>query len=164
MSQENNSNEEKKTVTIRGIDKKLYEMATETARKTGKTVGEVVNESLRLFFTATGKLGQVADETVSRVYGLKDSLIAGFKEGKGEVQVVSNVDELVVTKDEIASLGKKVAFQNVRRLVLQDLTDEDVENYIAYIINVDELVVPKNVNKLKLLSKGRMIKRVTVAQ
>jgi hypothetical protein len=54
-NQNDGGEEEKKTVTIRGIDKKLYEMATETARKTGKTVGEVVNESLRLFLAATGE-------------------------------------------------------------------------------------------------------------
>ncbi|MGC9105058.1 MAG: hypothetical protein ACP5HQ_01335 [Thermoprotei archaeon] len=153
--------QDKKTVTIRGIDRKLYEMAAETARKTGKTVGEVVNESLRLFFSATGKLSEIADETVAKLAGLKESFESGLRESKGEVQVISNVDEISVRRAELESLGKKVSFQNVKRLVLEDLTDEDIEKYIHSIVNVDEVVVPKGVNRLKLLTKGRLIRKVT---
>jgi hypothetical protein len=160
-NQNDGGEEEKKTVTIRGIDKKLYEMATETARKTGKTVGEVVNESLRLFFVATGKITELADEAAARIAGLKESFESGLKESKGEVQVISNVDELAISRAELESLGKRVSFQNIKRLVLEDLTEDDVEKHVHSIINVDELVVPKGVNKLKVLAKCKLVRKIT---
>lgn len=156
MSQENNEN--KKTITIRGIDEKLYRKLTEIARNSGKTVGEVANQAFRTFL----ELSNTAKQTASSVIESGKSFLEGFKEGMGNFIVISDIDELTVNKEELAEAGKPIIFRNIKRLTLLGVTDVDIANYVQEINNVDELIVPPNINKIKLSQKCRMVRRIVV--
>lgn len=156
MSQENNEN--KKTITIRGIDEKLYRKLTEIARNSGKTVGEVANQAFRIFL----ELSNTAKQTASGVIESGKSFLEGFKEGMGNFIVISDIDELTVNKEELAEAGKPIIFRNIKRLTLLGVTDVDIANYVQEINNVDELIVPPNINKIKLSQKCRMVRRIVV--
>ncbi|MCI2414118.1 MAG: hypothetical protein MPF33_02510 [Candidatus Aramenus sp.] len=160
MSQDSNENkkeEEKKTVTIRGVDQELYNRLNELAKRTGKTVGELTNQAYKIFLGVTDTAKKVAITAVES----GKSLVEGFKE-TAEIVTVSDVDEIEITKDEIRGLDKPVAFRNVKKLVFVGIDDSDLEK-IKEIVGVDEVVIPKGVNKIKLLQKCRMVKRVTQA-
>ncbi|MEM3221778.1 MAG: hypothetical protein QXD56_07500, partial [Saccharolobus sp.] len=86
--------------------------------------------------------------------------IEGFKEGMGDFIVISDIDELTINKEELIEAGKPVLFRNIKRLTLLGITDQEISNNIQEINGVDELIVPPNINKIKLLQKCRMVKRI----
>jgi|ECHvirMinimDraft_2_1075157.scaffolds.fasta_scaffold00687_2 hypothetical protein len=154
MSQE--SGGEEKPRTIRGIDPDLYDRALALSRQTGKTVGQVINDAL-------SNLLNTFDSTVNKVQEVGRAFVEGMQEGRGELIVISNVDELEVTRDELTSLGKQVLFRNVRRLILtEDVDRETFEKYVNSIVQVDELIVRnKSLSKLAVLQRCRFVKKVT---
>ncbi|MEM1630411.1 MAG: hypothetical protein QXE39_06945, partial [Saccharolobus sp.] len=97
MSQENNEQNKKRTITVRGIDQKLYSKLAEIARNSGKTMGEVVNEAFRTFLDLTN----AAKQTASNVIQTGKTFIEGFKEGMGDFIVISDIDELTINKEEL---------------------------------------------------------------
>ncbi|WP_016731756.1 hypothetical protein [Saccharolobus islandicus] len=157
MSQENNENK-KKTITIRGVDEKIYRKLTEIARSSGKTIGEVTNQAFRTFLD----LSDAAKRTASGVVESGKTFIEGFKEGIGNLIIISDIDELSVNKEEMMQTGKPIAFKGIKKLSLVNISDDDVEKYIQEISDVDELIIPPNINKLKLLQKCRRVKKIIV--
>lgn len=155
--------EEKKTVTVRGVDEELYKKAVVTAKQTGKTVGEVINQALKNFFTVTESATRTVTTAVSHVTETGKAFIEGFKEAGKDVVEVADIEELTIDKEELIGIGKPVSFRNVKRLVLRNVTQEDVDKYIYSIVGVDEIVIPPTVNKLKLLQKCRLVKKITVS-
>lgn len=67
--------------------------------------------------------------------------------------IISDIEELEANKNEIMSLGKPVLFRNIRKLVLEDVDDLTLDRYIDSIVSVDELVIPRSLNKFKVLQK-----------
>lgn len=157
MSQENNENK-KKTITIRGVDEKIYRKLTEIARSSGKTIGEVTNQAFKTFLD----ISDAAKRTASGVVESGKTFIEGFKEGMGNLIIISDIDELSVNKEEIMQTSKPIAFKGIKKLSLVGISDDDIEKYIQEISDVDELIIPSSVNKLKLLQKCRRVKRVVV--
>ncbi|AAK42034.1 hypothetical protein SULI_13530 [Saccharolobus solfataricus] len=157
MSQENNENN-KKTITIRGVDEKIYRKLTEIARSSGKTIGEVTNQAFKTFLD----ISDAAKRTASGVVESGKTFIEGFKEGMGNLIIISDIDELSVNKEEIMQTSKPIAFKGIKKLSLVGISDDDIEKYIQEISDVDELIIPSSVNKLKLLQKCRRVKRVVV--
>ncbi|MCH4814712.1 MAG: hypothetical protein QXY87_10045 [Saccharolobus sp.] len=157
MNQENNENN-KKTITIRGVDEKIYRKLTEIARSSGKTIGEVTNQAFKTFLD----ISDAAKRTASGVVESGKTFIEGFKEGMGNLIIISDIDELSVNKEEIMQTGKPIAFKGIKKLNLVGISDDDIEKYIQEISDVDELIIPPSVNKLKLLQKCRRVKRVVV--
>jgi len=158
------SEEGKKTVTIRGVDQELYQRMLIRARETGRTVGELMNEAITAFMTMTDSASRIVSSVAGGVVETGRSFIEGVKEAKRDVAVISDVDELEVTKEEIRSFGRPVSFRNVKRLVFPDLDQETLDQYVDSLMIVGEVVIPKGVNKLKLLQKSRGVKRVTVRE
>jgi len=58
--------------------------------------------------------------------------------------------------------SKPIAFKGIKKLSLVNISDDDVEKYIQEISDVDELIIPPNINKLKLLQKCRRVKKIIV--
>ena len=151
--------ERRKDVTIRGVDSDLYDRAAEIARRTGKTIGEVINEALGLFIDLTEGIR-------SGIQPLVDSAKeAGRKIGEGLTSavptVISDLEEIEVTKTDLEQFGRRVVFQNIDRLVFADDVDaETFDRYVALIRNCDEVRPPKGVSKLLVLSKCRRVERL----
>ena len=151
--------EARKDVTIRGVDAFLYNKAAEIAKKTGKTMGEVVNEALRLFIDITEGL-RAGMQPISE--GLREAgRRVDYTLSSISPTVISDVEELEVSKEDLEQFGRRVIFQNVRRLVFQDDIDaETFERYVALIRECEEVRPPKGVSKLLVLSRCRKVGRL----
>jgi len=162
MSNDNNNENEKKIVTVRGVDKDLYERISNIARSSGKTVGDVINDAMRTFLAFSGKVGEKIDEATMKAIGVGKSFVEGYNEAGKNILIVSDMEELHINKNEIVSVGKLLSFRNIKRLVLEDVDQDTINRYIDSIISVDELVVPSSVNKLLILPKCKFVKKITV--
>ncbi|MDK2463803.1 MAG: hypothetical protein QI223_03390 [Candidatus Korarchaeota archaeon] len=151
--------ERKKDVTIRGVDSDLYDRAAEIARRTGKTIGEIINEALGLFIDLTEGIR-------SGIQPLVDSAKeASRRIGEGLTSavptVISDLEEIEVTKTDLEQFGRRVVFQNIDRLIFTDDVDaETFDKYVALIRNCEEVKPPKGVSKLLVLSKCRRVERL----
>ncbi len=150
------SDSKRKDITIRGINSDLYDRAAEVARRTGKTIGDVINESLKLFLDLTE--------------GLRTSLqpiVNGARQAGKVIEtslsslapvMITGLNELEVSKEDLEQFGKRVIFSDIKRLYFTDDVDSDtLEKYVAMIRDCEEVRVPKGISKLLVLSKCRDI-------
>ena len=156
---QNNNN--RKTITIRGVDSDLYNRVVNLSRQSGKTVGEIMNQAMSTFLGLVGKAGEKIDEAVFKARETGKAFIEGFNEAKKDVVIISDIEELEANKNEITSLGKPVLFRNIKKLVLEDIDEPTLDRYIDSIVSVDELVIPRSLNKFKVLQKCKFVKRIT---
>ncbi|QIW25221.1 hypothetical protein EWF20_14425 [Sulfolobus sp. S-194] len=157
----NQQDENKKTITIRGVNRDLYERMVNIARNSGKTVGEVMNQAMMTFLGLAGKVGEKIDDATQKAINVGKAFVEGYNEAGKNIFIVSDLEELRITKNEIIGLGKPISFRNIKRLILDDIDQQTIEQYIDSIITVDEVVVPSSINKLLLLQKCRFVKRIT---
>jgi len=152
----------KKDITIRGVNSDLYDRAAEIARRTGKTIGEIINESLALFLDLTEGLRTGIQPIVEGAKEAGRKLETGLS---ATVPVmIASLDELEVTKADLEQFGKRVVFQNIGRLVFADDVDQETfDRYVALIRNCDEVRVPKGISKLLVLSKCRDVDRLVAS-
>lgn len=144
MDKDRDSKDEvKKTISIRGVDKNLYNKLSAIAREVDKTIGDLVNEAIELFVKVTDGV----TETVSKIIH--------------ESYVIKNLDRLVITGKELNELDRPVMLLNIRELVLKDLDDTSLDA-IAKIMRVDKLVVKGHVNKVKLYSKLDRVSHIEI--
>lgn len=159
--QDQNNNNNKKTITVRGVDSDLYNRIVNLSRQSGKTVGEIMNQAMSTFLGLAGKAGEKIDNAVYKARETGRAFIEGFNEVKKDVVIISDIEELEANKNEIMSLGKPVLFRNIKKLVLEDVDDDTLDRYIDSIVSVDELVIPRSLNKFKVLQKCKFVKRIT---
>ena len=143
----------KKTVTIRNIDEELYAKASALAKSIGETVGEVVNEALRVFLS----LAEGSYELVQRVReGMETTL---------KTVTIGDLDELVVSRKDLEDVEGKVRFRNIKKLIFDNTVDlETFSRKVHSIVFVDEVIIPKNIAKLKALSKMKFVKRISYSE
>jgi hypothetical protein len=131
--------EEKSTITIRGINKKIYNRLATLSREMDKTIGELVNEAMSMFVTMTG-------------------MIEGVDKN---IMVIRGIETLRVSKEELENIDRKVLFMNIDELILdKHLTTEIFEGKIHKILNVNRLKIEGNVNKLVVYSKCLNVKDI----
>ena len=153
--------EEKKQVTIKGVDKELYDKALQLSREMGITVGELGNKSLKAFIS----LVDVTNKAVTSMAQALSESGKAFVEGAKGVSVISNIDELTVSREDLESLDSQVTFRGIKRLIFNnDVTWELFNSKVSSIIMCDEVVLPKTIPKLKAIEKMRFVKKVTVTQ
>ena len=161
MSDSSNTNKrENRTVTIRGVDSKLYERLVNLARETGKTVGEITNQAIGNFLSAISEAEMIKYNVNDSIKSTGNAFIDGFNETKRNVFVVSNIGEITVFKSEIVNAGRPVSFRNIGKLILPDIDQDTLDKYVDSIISVDELVIPPSINKLMLMRKAKFVKRI----
>ena len=143
---------EKKVVSIRGVDKKLYEEIATLARETGRTVGEVINEAMKLFLTTSGKLVE-----------LGKAFAEGLKEGSENAIEVGNLDILVVDRRDLKCVDGPIVFKNIKKLVIgRDVPFELFESKVRRIVMCDEVVIPDSYPKLLVARKCYFVKKIVV--
>ncbi|AHC50740.1 hypothetical protein SUSAZ_01195 [Sulfolobus acidocaldarius SUSAZ] len=160
MSDKSSEEEKKKSITIRGIDQDLYEKMVNFARDSGRTVGEVMNQAMSSFLGVASETANVIDQTLQRAKETGRSFVEGFNEARKGVSVIADLDDLTLSKEEIINHGKQLSFRNIKRLTFPDIDEQTFENYIVSIVSVDELDIPKSLNKLKVLQRGRFVKKI----
>ncbi|ABW01217.1 hypothetical protein [Caldivirga maquilingensis] len=155
------SEEEKKQVTIKGVDKELYDKALQMSREMGITVGELINKSLKAFIS----LADVTNKAVTSMAQAISESSKAFVEGAKGARIISNIDELIVTREDLENLDSQVTFRGIKRLVFSnDVTWELFDSKVSSIVMCDEVVLPKTIPKLKAVEKMRFVKKITVTQ
>jgi len=132
------------TISVKGVKKDLYEKIKKIARESGKTIGEVTNESYKLFVSTTNSIIETGQQFIE---GLNES----------GTFVISDISKLELSGEEIRKINKKISFRNIDNLKLRDITESDIDNYIASFVNIKTLEIPPGINKLKILEKSRFL-------
>ncbi|RLG88736.1 MAG: hypothetical protein DRO15_02185 [Thermoprotei archaeon] len=156
-----NEERRRKAITIRGIDKDLYDRILVLARETGKTVGELLNEAMKLLLI----IGPVALRATSRVaqgiISASRAITEGVVEGFQDVIEVSGVDELVVTRSDLEQVEKPLVFKLIKRLEFaDDIPYELFVSKVKAIILCNEVLIPSTYPKLKVVNICRMVRRI----
>ncbi|MGC8566799.1 MAG: hypothetical protein ACP5I6_05130 [Caldisphaera sp.] len=168
-NQENQEKKQEKVYTIRGLNEDLYESFSKTAKELGTTVGELMNQAMGQFLVtveaskdATQKITDKVSKTSSKI--LKGPFDA-FKQlitSIADFDLVSNINELTVTKNDLETAEKPIVFSNIKKLVFsQDVDINTINNKVRSIKVVDEVVVPSNIPVLVVAKKCQLVKKIT---
>jgi len=141
--------EKGKVYTIRGLDPELYERFSRTAKELGVTVGDLMNmamSNLLVTLEASKDVGQRVSSALSRILDkIKEAQAAAMKTVVGAVadfDLISDIDELTVTKADLQAAERPIVFSNIKRLVfhmaafdqqqeaVQDDSDSEVHAYM----------------------------------
>lgn len=154
----------KRVFSIRGLDPEIYDRFAKVARELGVSVGELMNEAMRFM------LSLVSVGTVAGVEGIKllmKSLrgVKGIHESLGNVEVISGLDELEVSREDLESIDKPVIFMNIKKLVFKEGIDRGlIESKVRGIKLIDEVVVPKSIPKLIVARKCSMVRKLVSSE
>lgn len=149
-----------KDVTIRGINPELYNGVAELSRRLGISIGEAINEAMRLLLDVRGGL-------LTSIGPLVESMkVAGKAIGEGVSNLtpvpISGVEEVELSKDDFEKFGRRVLITDVKKLIIsQDVDEKTLDKYVTVIRNCEEVSFPKSMSKLLALSKCRSVKRVS---
>ncbi len=137
-------NEEKTTISVKGVSKDIYNRMSKIARETGQTIGEVTNDAYKVFIG-----------TFEGAIGISREFIKGAK--SSHVQVVSNFKKLEMTGKDINDLGGRVSFRNIESLRLRDISQEDFDSKVDSILQVKKLVLPKEIKKSSVVVRCNFV-------
>ena len=140
-------NKDTENISIKGVQKRLYERVKGLATDTGKTVGEITNDAFKVLLAAAGETKKVGEEFIQAVMDSKSTF----------VQDISSID---ITGPDLAKNNKKVIFKNIQNLVFKDITEADFEAYVESIINVKNLEIPKGISKFKVLERAKYVDNI----
>jgi hypothetical protein len=145
--QKKDSKSEEKNVSVKGVQKSLYQRILELGKETGRSVGELTNDAYKaLLLTASG-----AKE-------FSQHFVEGAKQVS--VQSIDNITELEITGAELKELKRKVSFNHVKQLKITDITDSEFSSIVVGIHNVEELIVSKQVKKTTVLKVCSFVNRI----
>ncbi len=154
----------KRVFSIRGLDPEIYDRFAKVARELGVSVGELMNEAMRFM------LSLVSVSTVAGVESVKSLMkslrgVKGIHELLGNVEVISGLDELEVSREDLDSIDKSVIFMNIKKLVFKEGIDRElIESKVRGIKLVDEVVVPKSIPKLIVARKCSMVRKLVSSE
>ncbi|EQB65455.1 MAG: hypothetical protein AMDU3_IPLC00002G0092 [Thermoplasmatales archaeon I-plasma] len=140
-------NKDTENISIKGVQKRLYERVKGLATDTGKTVGEITNDAFKVLLAAAGETKKVGEEFIQAVMDSKSTF----------VQDISSID---ITGPDLAKNNKKVIFKNIQNLVFKDITEADFEAYVESIINVKNLEIPRGISKFKVLERAKYVDNI----
>ncbi|AFH42337.1 hypothetical protein IOK49_06605 [Fervidicoccus fontis] len=164
-----NENEEKKiTITIRGIDKDLYEKISNKAKQLNTTVGSLVNEAIGNLLASIDigieKTSKIVDTTIKAA---SEAIKTPLSELKSSITtqdyiIISNIGEITVSKNDLESSEKPLIFVNVKRIVFADnVTEELIKNKVRAIKVSDEVIIPKTISSMTIAQKSQFVKKIT---
>ena len=148
MAQEKKEVEdERENISVKGVERHLYERMKALARETGRTIGEVTNEAYKLALGAATETRKVGEE-----------FLKGVSESK--IIEIRDLKSLEITGEELRSYNRKVAFRNIGHLSFVGVSEKDFEALVDSIVNVKTLSIPKEVPKMKILEKLRFVDEI----
>ncbi len=149
----NMSEEHKKDIiTIRGINRELYNKAVSAARELGMSVGDFINRALSLFLS-----------TVEGVKATHEGFVEGVQRQLG--LYVGDIEELDVSSDDLKSVTTAVTFRNIKKLRFDKSVDQELFNEkVRKLVNIDELIIHKGLSKFQVLSRALNVKRVVIEE
>jgi len=153
---------EYKTITIRGIDKDLYDKILILARETGKTVGELLNEAMKLLLIIGPATLRATSRVARGIISIGKAIAEGVAEGFQDVIEVSGIDELVITRSDLESVKKPLVFKLIKKLEFtNDIPYDLFASKVKAMILCNEVIIPGAFPKLEVISLCKMVKRIT---
>ena len=143
-NKEQNEKEDTGNVSIKGVQKRLYDRVKNLARETGKTVGDITNDAFKVVLAAAGETKKVGEEFIQAVRDSKSTY-------------VQDLNAIEITGSELAKNNKKVNFKNIQNLTFKDVTETDFDNYVESIVNVKNLEIPKGISKFMILERVKYV-------
>lgn len=144
---EQKNNDERENVSIKGVQKSLYDKMKGLARETGKTVGDLTNDAFKTVLSAANETRKVGGEFIKGVR-------------QGIVMNVQNISSIEITGQELVKNNKKVSFRNIDHLVFKDVNEKDFDDFVESIVNVKVLEIPKEIAKFKVLERSKFIENL----
>jgi len=142
--------ENKDIISIRGVNKDLYQKLSAYAKEAGMNIGEVINNAMAAFLA-----------TIEGIRTTSRELIEGIQ--KGMNIYIGDIDELKVEARDLEEVENLVILRNIKKLEISEDIDQELFNRkIKRIVNVDELVIHGKLSKFQVLAKSFRIKRLTV--
>ncbi len=139
--------EDTENISIKGVQRRVYERVKKLANETGRTVGELTNDAFKVLISAAEETRKVGEEFINAV---RDS----------RVTYVQDLNSIEISGSELAKNNRKVAFRNIQNLVLKDITESDFDRYVESLVNVKFLEVPKSVSKFKVLERAKYVDNI----
>jgi len=137
--------ESKKPISVRGVDRNLYDEALKLARETGRTIGEVINEALKLL--------------LAFYEGVSEKVT--FESEPPGVEEISGVEELTISEEDLKSAGSPMIFKNIKKLRFsENVTQDTFNNKVHLIITCDEVIIPRTLSKLEVAKKCRLVRKL----
>lgn len=143
-NKEQNEKEDTGNISIKGVQKRLYDRVKNLARETGKTVGDITNDAFKVVLAAAGETKKVGEEFIQAVRDSKSTY-------------VQDLNAIEITGSELAKNNKKVNFKNIQNLTFKDVTETDFDNYVESIVNVKNLEIPKGISKFMILERVKYV-------
>ena len=159
--------EGKKIIAIRGIDERLYKEAARISREIGWTIGELINQSLKLFLATFPALTQkMAESTEQLVVKPTKEFIEAAKEALKkpliDYYLISDLEEVVLSKKDLEELDKPLIIASVQRVIIDKDVDFNLfDSKVLYLQFVDEVVVPSGYPKVRLYTKLKHVKKAS---
>ncbi|MCS7102742.1 MAG: hypothetical protein NZ992_02530 [Candidatus Korarchaeum sp.] len=149
-----------KDVTIRGVNPELYNSVAELSRRLGISIGDAINEAMKLLLDVRGELIAGISPLVE---GMKS---AGKAIGEGISNLtpvpVSGVEEVEFTKEDFERFGRRVLISDVKKLIIShDVDEKTLDKYVVVIRNCEEVSFPRSISKLLALSKCRNVRKIS---
>ena len=168
MSGEGEEDRSSRVYTIRGLDPELYERFVRTARELGVTVGDLMNMAMGDFLVSleaskdfSQRLSQKPARLAEKIRSANAAALRTIVSAVGDFDLISDIEELTVTRADLESLERPVVFSNIKRLVFaQDVDWQLINSKVRSIKLVDEVVVGKGVPVLQLAKKCQLVKRI----
>lgn len=122
-------------VTIRGIDDEVYASFSAEARKKNVPIGELVSQVMRIFL----------EETVEKRY------------------VIEQLEDLIITRDQLESVGEPIAFIGIKNVVIDESIDWELfKKYVDEIRRCKVLTIPKSLTKFQVLTRCKSVKEIKI--
>ncbi|MGC8572647.1 MAG: hypothetical protein ACP5L0_01365 [Caldisphaera sp.] len=172
MSEEDQNNEVKKqekTYTIRGLNEDLYESFSKAAKEMGTTVGDLMNQAMSQFLVTLEagkdigkKIGEKASKTGTNIIKGPFDAFKQLISSIAEFDLVNNINELNVTKQDLENAEKPIIFSNIKKLSFSsDVDATTFINKVRSIKVVDELIIPSNLPLIMVAKKCQLVKKIT---
>jgi hypothetical protein len=131
-----------KTVTIRGVDGRIYDEFSQIIQSSGLTMGEAISKMMR-------DISKDFDDVFPQLSARNLKYLVN----KDKIRV-QHYGHLSVSLKDLEEADKSVSFQHIDHLTLEpDITVEAFETYIRSIQHCGTLRVPDVLPKLLLYSK-----------
>ncbi|AKA49067.1 hypothetical protein IX51_08100 [uncultured archaeon] len=138
---------EKKSVSIKGVKKDVYNRMIQMARDSGRTLGELTNDAYRTFIG-----------TIDGAKNVSQSFVEGTKASR--ITAIENIRNLTLTSRDLEEIGHRVDLRNIDDLDLSDVDDETFDKYIHQITGIKNLSISSELKKSKVLLKARFIDNI----
>lgn len=123
-------------VTIRGIDDETYLQFSAEATLRGMSIGDLTTQAMRAF----------------------------LDQNKGPVYRIWNIENLVVSRNDLESIDGAVVICNIENLVFEPDVDWPlIKERVQSIENVERLVIPKGVSKFQMLTRVKNVETIVSA-